>query len=541
MTSRVGIYARYSSDMQSASSIEDQLRLCNEKAKAQDWDIHQVYSDAAISGATLLRPGIQSLLSAAMNGEFDIVLAEALDRLSRDQEDIAGIYKRMEFAGVKIITLSEGEISTLHIGLKGTMNALFLKDLAAKTKRGMRGSIEQGKVLGGIPFGYKAVKRFDANGEVVKGEREIVAEEAEIIRRIFKEYAIENKSPRTIAATFNKEGIPSPSGKPWSQSTLNGNRKRGVGILNNEIYIGKLIWNRMRVIKNPDTGRNVTKYNDESEWIIKDMPEFRIIEQELWDAVKARQKLNDRPSVSLHNTRRAKHLLSGLIMCGECGGNYSVVNRTHYGCSNAKNKGDTVCTNHQTIRRDKLDAFVLSGLQHRMMRDELLQIFCEEYTKHMNTLIKQNSSSLDRYKQEQARLIREKENIVRAIKDGMPAASFKDEFIKMEARAEQLDELVSKASNDNRALLHPCMATHYRESIINLRALLNQEDKRGEASEHIRRLIDKIELTPQAGKKEPRIDLHGDLAGILAIAKENIDMNTQPSNLLLDSVGGTSD
>ena len=108
-----------------------------------------VHTDAGISGASLLRPGIQSLMQAAMNGEFDILLAEALDRLSRDQEDIAGLFKRMEFAGVKIFTLSEGEISSLHIGLKGTMNAMFLKDLADKTRRGLRGKVENGKSGGG--------------------------------------------------------------------------------------------------------------------------------------------------------------------------------------------------------------------------------------------------------------------------------------------------------------------------------------------------------------------------------------------------------
>ena len=73
-----------------------------------------------------------------------MILAEALDRISRDQEDIAGIYKRMRYADVKMFTLSEGEISELHVGLKGTMNALFLKDLADKTRRGQRGRVEAG-------------------------------------------------------------------------------------------------------------------------------------------------------------------------------------------------------------------------------------------------------------------------------------------------------------------------------------------------------------------------------------------------------------
>ena len=95
------------------------------------------YSDRAISGASLIRSGIQSLLANAQAGRFDMVLSEALDRISRDQEDVAGVFKRLRFAGVTIVTLSEGEISELHVGLKGTMNALFLKDLAIKTHRGI--------------------------------------------------------------------------------------------------------------------------------------------------------------------------------------------------------------------------------------------------------------------------------------------------------------------------------------------------------------------------------------------------------------------
>ncbi len=97
----------------------------------------------------MIRPGLQDLLPAATSGKFDIVVAEALDRLSRDQADVATIYKRLTFAGVTIFTLAEGEINELHVGLKGTMNQLFLKDLAEKTRRGLRGRVEAGMSGGG--------------------------------------------------------------------------------------------------------------------------------------------------------------------------------------------------------------------------------------------------------------------------------------------------------------------------------------------------------------------------------------------------------
>jgi site-specific DNA recombinase len=108
------------------------------------------------------------------------------------------------------------------------------------------------------------------------------------VRRIFEDYA-GGKSPKAIAHALNREKIPGPSGKGWGQSTINGNWRRGTGIPNNELYIGRLAWNRLSYIKNPDAGNRVSRLNDRAAWIIKDVPELRIIDQELWDRVKARQ------------------------------------------------------------------------------------------------------------------------------------------------------------------------------------------------------------------------------------------------------------
>jgi site-specific DNA recombinase len=129
---RAVIYARYSSDLQRETSIEDQIEVCRRHADARGWTILRQYSDRAASGSTKFRPGYQDLLAAARRREFDVVLAEALDRLSRDQEDVAALFKTLTFHGVQLMTLAEGAITELHVGLKGTMNALFLKDLSAK-------------------------------------------------------------------------------------------------------------------------------------------------------------------------------------------------------------------------------------------------------------------------------------------------------------------------------------------------------------------------------------------------------------------------
>jgi len=127
----------------------------------------------------MIRPGLQDLLEAALKGGFDVVVAEALDRLSRDQADVATIFKRLAFAGVRIVTLAEGEISELHVGLKGTMNQLFLKDLADKTRRGLRGRVEAGMSGGGNSYGYEVVRRLGPDGQLVTGERVINEGEAD--------------------------------------------------------------------------------------------------------------------------------------------------------------------------------------------------------------------------------------------------------------------------------------------------------------------------------------------------------------------------
>jgi DNA invertase Pin-like site-specific DNA recombinase len=333
---RVALYARYSNDTQSSASIEDQFRICRDQAKRENWQVVAAYKDAAISGASLvLRPGMQTLLQDAQRGEFDVLLAEALDRISRDQADIATLFKHLRFANVPIVTLAEGEINELHVGLKGTMNALFLKDLAAKTHRGLRGRVEQGRSGGGIAYGYRVVKTLDQRGELDRGERAIVEAEAEIVRRIFREFAA-GRSPWSMAKALNDEGVPGPGGALWIDTAIRGHVKRGTGLVNNELYIGRMVWNRQRFIKDPSTGRRVARLNPASEWVVKDIPSLRIVDDELWQAVKDRQGVTSikyanvalavqaaRSTSQLNAFHRPRALLSGLVFCGVCGGSYA--------------------------------------------------------------------------------------------------------------------------------------------------------------------------------------------------------------------------
>ena len=504
---RIAIYARYSTDLQRQSSIEDQIRLCEERASANGGEIVQSYTDHAVSGASLMRPGIQMLMQDAAAGKFDVLYSEALDRISRDQEDIAAVYKRLSFAGIAIITLSEGEISQLHIGLKGTMNALFLKDLADKTRRGLRGRVEKGLSGGGKCYGYDVVP-----GEE-RGQRTINDVEAAVVCRIFEDYGA-GKSPKAIAAALNKEGILSPSGKGWGQSTINGNRQRGTGILNNELYIGRLVWNRLRYLKDPQTGKRVSKLNPEDDWIIQEVPDLRIVSEEVWEKTKSRQAgLNSKPK--LWQTNRPKNIFAYLIKCGVCGGGCSTVSKGRIGCSNARNKA--TCDNKQTIPRDELEETVLGSLRDHLMNEELCEVFCEEYARHMGDLTKRHNASLYQYEAELQKLHREKKKVVQSILDGMSAEFLKDDAARIEKRMGQLEKLLD-GKIERPSLFEPGIAARYKREVKRLIESLNSSEHREEASELIRSMIEAIVLTPSVERGMPIIDLVGDLAGILSVA-----------------------
>jgi site-specific DNA recombinase len=518
---RAAIYARYSSDNQRDASIEDQVRQCRARIDQEGWQRGEVYSDHAISGATTLRPGYQQMLEDARAGRFEVLVAEALDRLSRDQENIAGLFKQLSFAGVRLITLSEGEVGELHVGLKGTMNALFLKDLAQKTRRGLEGRIRQGKSGGGRCFGYDIVQSVDHSGKPVHGERRINQIEAAIVRRIFEEFA-KGCSPRVIAGALNKEAIFGPAGKTWGPSTIHGNWRRGTGVLNNELYIGRLVWNRQQFVKDPHTGRRQARLNPETKWIVENVPHLRIVDDQLWNLVKERQQesrstvMTPDNGVRSERARRPRYLLSGLLKCGTCGGGFSKISQSHYGCSTARNKG--TCDNLLTVRRDALEAKALDGLRHQLMRPEMVETFADEFHRELNRQASKQDARRDCVTRDLAKTEREIGRVIEAIKEGVPGTAVKDEMKALEARRSDLvDQL--KGAPPAVPRLHPNVAAVYREKIAGLREALNAEDTRTEAAEMIRGLIEEVRLVPEEGRL--RIELSGELAALISLANQH--------------------
>jgi DNA invertase Pin-like site-specific DNA recombinase len=516
---RAVIYARYSSDQQRDASIDDQVRLCRARIEREGWDHATTYTDRATSGASALRAGYQKLIEDARADRFDVVVAEALDRLSRDQEDIAGLYKRLSFAGVRILTLAEGEIADLHVGLKGTMNALFLKDLAQKTRRGLEGRVRQGRSGGGLCYGYEVVRETDALGNPVRGGRCINEREAEVIRRILREFAA-GRSPRAIARGLNEESIPGPGGQLWRDTTIRGHRTRGTGFVNNELYIGRLVWNRQRYVKDPETGKRLARPNPPEDWIVEEVPDLRIVNDDLWNAVRRRQdEILATPAVQkikesrFWTRRRARHLLTGLVYCGTCGARFTSVGRDYLSCGRARNSGN--CGNRQSIRRPLLEQLILDALKSRLMEPDAVKEFVSEFGKEFNRLNREVEFEREAKAKELNDVSRQLNSLIDAIADGLRTAGLKARLEDLESRKERLEQELGDAPPPV-PRLHPNLAEVYRSKVENLHEALAEPKAHDEALNLLRGLVERIDMNPVEGGFE--IALTGDIARMMALS-----------------------
>ena len=461
------------------------------------------------------------MLADARQNRFDVVLAEALDRISRDQEHTAGIWKGLSFSRTKLVTLAEGEISELHVGLKGTMNALFLKDLAAKTHRGLAGRVEAGKSGGGICYGYDVVRGLDARGELQRGDRTINAERAEVVRRIFKMFA-DGSSPIAIAKALNAENIPGPENRAWRDTTIRGHAQRGTGILRNELYVGQLVWNRMHFVRDPATGKRVSRLNPPDQWTRTKVPQLRIVDQELWETVQmpasmasaARVALTSRTGPKFWEDRRSIHLLSQKVFCGGCGGSMTNIGRDYLACSSARKQG--VCSNSRGIRRSELETLVLEALRNRLMQPELVAEFIAEFTTEWNRALAQSNAGREAEQRELATVERKLTGLINALADGFRAPGLQAQLDTLEGRRFTLKaKLASPAPSQPR--LHPNLAELYRGKVERLHEALRATPDAREALDAARGLIERIIISSTAAGKGFEIELVGEIAAMIGL------------------------
>ncbi len=388
---KAAIYARYSSENQSEKSIDDQIRVCRNYCKEHEITINDehIYIDEAISGSLINRPGLQALEKAAENKEFEAVMVDDLSRLSRSNHQMLTLVLKFNYYQVKLISVSDGiitddENSKLGIQMRGLINELYLDDLRKKTLRGLEGQKLRGFSAGEKVYGYytKPVGELKLNR---KGQakyegmvHKINPDEAEIVKRIFKEFA-EGKSIHKIATQLNEEKIPTKKNMRggWNISTAS-------RILKNEKYIGTWNWRKSKVVRDPMTGKKKKFARPEKDIIPIYREDLIIIDKELWEKAQKRwHELKGTWPVSkkkrgfyqqksyIHTS--PNHLLSGLMKCQSCGGAIVLLSGKgggYYGCYNSRRK---TCANMLLIPRKKIEEIIITELKDKILTVDNLE------------------------------------------------------------------------------------------------------------------------------------------------------------------------
>ena len=203
---------------------------------------------------------------------------------------------------------------------------------------------------------------------------------------------------------------------------------------------------------------------------------------------------------------------------------YAARNGGGYGCATFTNKG--TCQNRLLVKHQTLEASVLNALQHYLMNQEALGIFCDEYTQHVNRMRMERNANIAGYEAQLVRFEKERKKLVEAILRGIPGDQLKDDFIDLGMRKKDVEARLAE-TEEAPVLLHPRMANHYSDTVTRLISSLDSEGLKAESQELLRTMIDKITLVPNAERTELQIDLHGDLAGILKIAENSTKSMTQ--------------
>ena len=391
---KAALYARYSTDKQRDASIDDQFRECERVAHAAGFHIVARFEDKGMSGGTADRPGYQALLSAARGKVFSVIVAEDISRLWRNRAEFGPRSAEFEDLGVHCVTAVGDDTRRdgwgLVIQIKQAVAEHARREASYRTRRGLEGKAIKGETAGGRAYGYRPASQSPT------GQVEIIEAEATVVLRIFDLYATGHSS-RSIAEHLNAENVPSPGaawkrtdtgehakrrGK-WVGSAIHGDPKRGYGILNNERYIGRLNWGRLQWKRGAANSKKRTPIAaDPASLVMREDPRLRIISDELWQRVKARQSAQ---SIGPHGTKASKSgkpatsLLSGLLLCEDCGSRFIASDQYCYQCATRTYGGVSACSNKLRVKRDRAEAAIIDYIGNELLSPAAIDIAKHAY------------------------------------------------------------------------------------------------------------------------------------------------------------------
>lgn len=470
---RAVIYSRFSSEKQSETSLQDQERICAARAARDGLEVTERFSDEGVSGSTPLasRPGGRGLLAAMFAKRFDVLIVEGLDRLSRDQVECEQTCRRFEHRQLRIVGVSDGYDSAsasrkIQRGVRGLINEIYLDDLRAKTHRGLSGQVARGFHAGGLSFGYRSI--------AVEGGHHLEVDEkqAEIVREVFARY-VAGESCQAIAAALNVQRIASPRGGTWAVSAIYGSPLKGSGVLSNELYIGRYVWNRGQFVKDPETGKRQRVARPRSEWIVEEKPDLRILDQNLWQ--RAQERLHRRRELggSSGAGRRPRVLLGGLMRCASCGGAVVAVSATAYGCAARKDRGASVCHGVR-VRRVDAEAALIGFVRAELLAAPAIATFEAEVRDYLAELRRGARGEDSRRRGQVLELEREIERLT----DAIAQMGFSEALARRLRTAEEALRAASARQPTPVAAIVPDALVRFRQVVDQLEATLATDVER---------------------------------------------------------------